>query len=187
MKNAQKAKKKTASAPKTNKAAIIVVAVIIVSFIFYMVYSNMNTGRNSGQEQQAATSGNMFTKQGEISFVGPDSAFKTRIDVEIADTEYKRDLGLMYRDKMEENQGMLFIFPQEDNLSFWMKNTILPLDMMFVDKNYKILNIHKNTKPYSLQSYSSIAPAQYVVEVNAGFTDAHNIEPGDQIRWRASN
>jgi len=89
----------------------------------------------------------------------------------------------MYRDKLAENQGMLFVFEGEEDRSFWMKNTVLSLDMIFVNGKNQIVTIHKNTTPYSEQSYASTNPSQYVVEVNAGYTDKHKISVGDHITW----
>ena len=82
---------------------------------------------------------------------------------------------------MEENQGMLFIFPADAMQSFWMRNTLISLDMIFINSNKKIVTIHKNTKVLSDQSYPSTSPARYVLEVNAGFTAKHNIQVGDQV------
>ena len=89
----------------------------------------------------------------------------------------------MNRSSMKENQGMLFIFPDEEIQSFWMRNTLISLDMIFVNKNKKIVTIHKNTKILSSQSYSSTEPAMYVIEVDGGFTDRHHIVRGDKIYW----
>jgi len=84
---------------------------------------------------------------------------------------------------MEMNQGMLFIFPEEEIRSFWMRNTYISLDMIFVNADKKIVTIHKNTKTLSDQSYASTEPAQYVVEVCAGFSDKYSIKTGDKINW----
>lgn len=124
-----------------------------------------------------------FKKEGELTFYTPDNKPITTIDLEIADTEYERQLGLMKRKSMEENQGMLFIFPDETMRSFWMLNTFIPLDMIFVNANKEIVTIHKNTRVLSDQSYPSSAPAVYVVEVIGGFTDKYNIKEGDKISW----
>lgn len=125
-----------------------------------------------------------FKKEGIVIFASPDGKSKIKIDVEISDTEYERTLGLMYRTGMTEMQGMLFVFPVEQPLSFWMKNTIMPLDMIFVNSKREIIKIHKNTTPYSEQSYPSVEPAQYVIEVLAGFTDRHGIQNGDKVFWQ---
>lgn len=123
-------------------------------------------------------------KEGELSFNSSDGEFLTSIDIEIAETLQERALGLMNRDKMDEKQGMFFIFPFEEEQSFWMRNTLISLDMIFVNSNNTIVKIHKNTKTQSDQSYPSNAPAIYVVEVIAGFTDKYNIKEGDKIVWR---
>jgi hypothetical protein len=90
----------------------------------------------------------------------------------------------MYREKMAENQAMLFVFDGEGPRSFWMKNTILSLDMIFVNGKNEVVTIHKYTTPYSEDSYASTRPAQYVVEVNGGFADKYGIAAGDRIAWR---
>ena len=90
----------------------------------------------------------------------------------------------MKRKSMEENQGMLFIFPEEKMQAFWMRNTLISLDMIFVSAQKEIVTIHKNTKVLSDQSYPSTKPAMYVIEVDAGFSDRHNLKEGDKISWR---
>lgn len=124
-----------------------------------------------------------FVKQGEVRFLTPKQDLITTTDVEVAQEDSKRQLGLMYRDRIGENQGILFVFEDDEPRSFWMKNTVLPLDMIFVNGRNEIVTIHKNTTPYSEQSYASTKPAKYVVEVNAGFSDRHKISVGDRIAW----
>jgi uncharacterized membrane protein (UPF0127 family) len=85
---------------------------------------------------------------------------------------------------MKDDQGMLFIFPYETEQSFWMKNTVLSLDIIFVNANFEIVKIHHNTTPFSEQSYSSEKPAQYVVEVNAGYSNKLGLTEGDKIFFR---
>jgi hypothetical protein len=76
---------------------------------------------------------------------------------------------------------MLFINSEEEMQSFWMKNTYIPLDMIFVNANKEIVTIHVNTTPLKEWNYTSTKPALYVVEVNAGFTNRHGIGTGDKI------
>jgi uncharacterized membrane protein (UPF0127 family) len=125
----------------------------------------------------------MFKKEGGLVIADSAGTPKIRIDIEIADTDFDRQLGLMMRKSMEENQGMLFIFPAEEIQSFWMRNTFIPLDMLFINTDKKIITIRKNTQPLSDNNYTSTAPAQYVLEVNAGFTDKYNIREGDKISF----
>ena len=103
------------------------------------------------------------------------------ITVEIADTEEKRALGLMYRRNLPEFHGMLFIFPQEKELSFWMKNTPLPLDIIFINASRTIVSIARTTKPYSETPIPSEQAAQFVLEVNGGFCRRHGVMIGDRI------
>jgi len=125
-----------------------------------------------------------FKKQGEVYFQDSMKNLKKKIDVEIAETDETRHLGLMYRENMQEDQGMLFIFPVEDIESFYMKNTVMPLDIIFINAKKQIIKIHRNTVPYSEKSLPSYKPAMYVVEVNAGFTDKFKIKEGTYIDWR---
>lgn len=125
-----------------------------------------------------------FTKHGELTFISSKNTFITTIDIEIADTPEKRSMGMMYRSALGDRQGMLFVFPEEQYQSFWMKNTAVSLDMIFVSAKNEVVTIHESTTPYSPQSYSSTKPAQFVVEVNAGFVEKHGIAVGDRIRWQ---
>jgi len=84
---------------------------------------------------------------------------------------------------MEEKQGMLFVFPADAMQSFWMRNTLISLDMIFINSSKEIVTIQKNTKVLSDQSYPSSAPAKFVLEVNRGFTDKYKIVVGDKINW----
>lgn len=125
-----------------------------------------------------------FKKQGEVYFQDSLKNLIKKIDVEIAETDNSRHTGLMFREGMSEDQGMLFIFPAEEPQSFYMKNTVLPLDIMFINSKKQIVKIHKNTTPLSEKSLPSDKPAVYVVEVNAGFADKFKITEGSLIDWR---
>ncbi len=145
----------------------------------YIIIIFNNFIKSPKEEMQFYT----FTKDGELIFSDSLGNTKVKIDIEIADDEYRRQLGLMNRNEMDEKQGMLFIFPRQDYLSFWMRNTFISLDMIFVDESKTIVTIHKNTRILSDTSYPSAKPARYVVEVVAGFTDKYNIQIGDKIDW----
>lgn len=90
----------------------------------------------------------------------------------------------MYRRNMSDTQGMLFIMDVAAPQSFWMRNTYIPLDIIFVDENNTILNIHQNARPRSESPLPSEGNAKYVVEVIGGFTQAYGIKPGDKIQWQ---
>jgi uncharacterized membrane protein (UPF0127 family) len=166
------------SAKQKKKLTIqkIVIAVLAVALIGFFIVNNFIT-------KEPKVEYYTFTKEGELTFTDSLGTLKTKIDLEIADNDYERQLGLMNRKEMKENEGMLFIFPRQDYQSFWMRNTLISLDMIFVNDQKKIVTIQKNTKILSETSYPSSEPALYVVEVLAGFTDRHNIQVGDKIDW----
>lgn len=93
-------------------------------------------------------------------------------------------MGLMFRTDLGESEGMLFIFPGQEPRNFWMKNTSLSLDMIFVNAQNESVKIQPNTEPLTESLYPSERPAQFVVEVNAGFTERFHIVEGDQIQFR---
>jgi len=158
------------------KIGIATIALIVV-LVFVL---------NNCQDETTDVHYYKFKKEGELTFVDSVQNPIIKIDIEIADNDYERQLGLMNRQSMEEMQGMLFLFPQQQFQSFWMRNTLFSLDMLFINSNKEIVTIHKNTTPLSEQSYPSSAPAIYVLEVNAGFCDRHNIKLGDKIFWIGS-
>jgi len=128
--------------------------------------------------------GPQFIKEGELQFLlaEKDSVIQ-EIDIEIADTPDTRTQGLMWRKSMEDDQGMLFIMEDNEPQSFWMLNTYISLDIIYVNENKEIVSIRANTTPQSTDSVPSGAPAKYVVEVNAGYAAEHGLEVGDRIDW----
>lgn len=124
-----------------------------------------------------------FKKEGDLTFLKKDGKEIKKIDIEVADNGPERQQGLMYRKSMPESEGMLFIFPQDDDQAFWMKNTIMPLDIIFVNSDKQIVKIYKNTTPYSEKSLPSIKKAMYVVETVAGFCDKFGVSEGDKVNY----
>lgn len=106
------------------------------------------------------------------------------IFVEIARTPKEQSLGLMHRTLLDPNKGMIFVYEDAAPRFFWMKNTLIPLDMIFIDSELKVLNI-QTAQPCTLDPcvvYDSKGDAQYVLEVNAGFAQQHNLQPGDNVK-----
>lgn len=104
--------------------------------------------------------------------------------VELATTPEKQQLGLMYREQMGDDQGMLFIFPSENFRSFWMKNTRIALDIFYFDDELKLVSVSENTPPCRTErcpAYPSTGPARYVLELNAGKAAQLGVKPGDQL------
>ena len=173
------------SSGKRNTIAIIgtVLLILVLVAVLTIQPGGKPVSTYTPRTQPSPPTAYMFKKQGELRFLTPKQDFIAGIDIELAQNDSQRQLGLMYRDTMAENQGMLFVFDNEEMRAFWMKNTILSLDMIFVNARNEIVTIHKYTTPYSEQSYESTKPAKYVIELNAGYTDKRKISVGDHISW----
>ena len=142
-----------------------------LNFIVFVIFFN-NTA--------SACSVIKFNKK-VIFIVSKKNNKKTKFNVEIADTNLKRKTGLQCKTKMELNEGMLFIWRLEDYRNFWMKNTNIPIDIIFLNKNYEIVDIFYNAKPFSLKSISSNKKAKYVLELNKGVFASHKFDLKDKI------
>lgn len=105
------------------------------------------------------------------------------VRVEVADTPAKRELGLQYRRELDEDQGMLFLFPTERVQSFWMKNTPLSLDIIFIGSHRRIVGIIHQAIPFSTASLSVTTPSQFVLEIKGGLSRLRGIEVGDAVRF----
>lgn len=111
---------------------------------------------------------------------------KVCLRAEIADSDIERSQGLMFRENLAEGKGMLFIFEEENDHGFWMKNMRFPLDIIWIGANKKVVDIIKEAFPCQREpciSYAPEAKAKYVLEVPAGFIENNNIGIGDKIRW----
>jgi len=109
-----------------------------------------------------------------------------RFTVELAETREKQTLGLMFRDELPDDHGMLFLFPVEAMRSFWMKNTRIPLDILYFDDELRLINV-QTARPCRTRNcpvYPSTAPARYVLELNAGQAEALGVRPGDRLELR---
>lgn len=108
---------------------------------------------------------------------------KIQLQVEVASTHEERLLGLMYRKKLSQNKGMLFIYSSERIIKLWMKNTFIPLSVAFLNKEKKIINIEKMEPNQTKLIYRSKDLALYAVEVNQGWFETHNISAGDIFQF----
>ncbi len=125
-----------------------------------------------------------FVQEGALEFRAPDGTKSVlRLQIEIAPNDSEQQQGLMWRKKMAENQGMLFIFDVEKPQSFWMRNTYIPLDIIYVNAAFEVVSIRKNTPVLNDTPQPSGVPALYVIEVNAGVTDKYEIGPGTKVAW----
>jgi hypothetical protein len=108
---------------------------------------------------------------------------KTPLRVEVAVTLEKQERGLMFRQSMPENEGMLFVYKEPQEMSFWMRNTFIPLDIAFVDADGIILNIHQAKPLDDSIHYRSAGAAKYVIETNQGWFSRNGIRPGDKVTF----
>jgi len=183
--------------PETKKPNFVLIGLIVIAVAIgaYFVYTIINDNKKpefklntENLNKQKETTEPQFKKQGELEFFSrKDGKQIKKIDIEIADSERKRAQGLMYRKTMDESAGMLFVFTISEPQSFWMKNTIMSLDIMFVNENKEIVKIHKSTTPFSEKSLPSEKKSMYVVEVVAGFSDKYGVSEGDKIDFQVTN
>ena len=126
--------------------------------------------------------GQWASPRGEVMF--PD---KTVVTVEIADTPALRERGLMFRQRMAPNEGMVFIFEQTGFYPFWMKNTLIPLDMIWLDSDRRIVSIAESVPPCKADpcpNYPPAGNALYVVELVSGFAKQHKLKDGDVLAFQ---
>ena len=154
----------------------------IVLLVFILVLGSCKTE----SEKAIKTESISFKKEGELSILYSEKdsiRTKAHFDIEIADTEYETQTGLMYRPSMQQKRGMLFIFPDVNPRSFYMKNTEFPLDIIYIDEGQKIVSFQKDAQPYNESSLPSNAPAKYVLEINAGLSEQLGLQVGDSISF----
>lgn len=167
---------------KIRKLRWFIAAAVIVGVVVFWMVSHEKKADSIAHPQSLDIT---FNKQGELYFIDAEQGDTlSSIEIEIADDEQSRAQGLMYRKSLPQNAGMLFVQDREEMQSFWMKNTYIPLDMVFANSEKKIVTIRANAAPLEEWSYSSSLPSLYVVEVNAGYCAAKGISEGDEIEFR---
>jgi len=129
----------------------------------------------------------LFVPSGQQYSIGSVCFGEKCFQVEIAKTKAQRERGLMYREKLDKDKGMLFIFDKEGMYPFWMKNTLIPLDIIWIDGNNKVVFISQNVQPCKTLICPSAVPseqAKYVLEINAGFAEKLQIKTGDYASFK---
>ena len=154
---------------------LVVLAVVFLA-------AGCSEGESDPATSSPSATGPSFQKEGTLAFMRGADTLST-LDVEIADTPQKRERGLMQRLSLPAGSGMLFLFKKNEPRSFWMKNTPMALDILFANADSQIVHVAKHTTPYSTERVESGAPAQFVVEVPAGYADRRGIIEGDRIRF----
>lgn len=151
---------KTASVPAPNRI-LVGAFVIMLAIASYFILTSGTVGSNVV----------LFTDSGAH-----------RITVEIADTEASRATGLMNRETLKDGHGMLFDFETARPVTMWMKNTLIPLDMIFINEDGRIANIARNAQPLSLATIPSDGPVRFVLEINGGAAATYGAKVGDEVK-----
>lgn len=181
-----KAKNKRSNKRKSSKRRIsffqiIALITIGITLIFLAVQPNFfkRPAKKDSKKLEIP-----FTKEGELSFISQqDNSTIRTIDIEIAEGLAETAQGLMYRYSMSDEQGMLFVSEVEDIQNFWMKETYISLDLIFVNSKFEIVRIHERAVPLSEQNIPSIKKAKYIIEVIGGFCEKFEIEEGDKMSF----
>lgn len=138
-----------------------------------------------GSEKVIKTEPIAFKKEGELTlFKAETDSVLGKLSIEIADNDYETETGLMYRKEMQDDQGMLFVFPDQAMHSFYMKNTEFALDLIFIKSDMTVASFQENAQPLNEKSLSSKVPVQYVLEVNAGLVSAWGLKVGDSVAYK---
>lgn len=140
-------------------------------------------GSEKSESEIPQTTGRQLDLTEEIIFLNNAGEEIATIEAALADDQNERNQGLMDVTDLPRNAGMLFVFEEEDELSFYMANTPLPLDIMYVNSDSVIVRIYHNTTPFDDSQLPSGQPAQYVVETNGGFAVANDIQEGMKVRF----
>ena len=139
---------------------------------------------NSERNTPPIQSEPVFDFNAWVTFLDTEGSEISEIEAAVADDDKERASGLMNVKTLGDDQGMIFLFEQEEPRSFWMMNTFLSLDIIYVNARMEIVRIHRYTTPFSQEGLLSEKPAKYVVEVKAGYTSVHDINEGDMISFR---
>ena len=154
------------------------------SWVFIIALAMLVFSCKEDSKKTIATQNIEFTHEGDLTVsLNASDTVKTKFNIEFAETEYETQTGLMYRKGMKNNQGMLFIFPDESMHSFYMKNTEFPLDIIYIKENQRIASFQENAQPLNENGLSSQVPIKYVLEVNGGLAQELGVSIGDSISF----
>lgn len=150
----------------------------ILPILFMVVWIWSCSASNQGAKSQETSQAKV--DEPKVELLTPEGR-RVLYGVELARTPEERGRGLMYRKTLKQDRGMFFIFSSSTIQSFWMKNTLIPLDMIFIDENLKVAGIVENAQPHDLSGQHINRPSRYVLEVNSGETARHGIVPGTLV------
>lgn len=164
-----------------NRIILAGVVLVMVAVATISVVTNVNTMYERWEQAGAKTNSSGLQARQLDSLEVVSGTRRHRFQVEVMKTDADRARGLMYRRSMPPEEGMLFDFGAEQNVSMWMKNTFIALDMIFIRADGRIHRIEQRTEPESEKTIASGAPVKAVLEVNSGVAIRLNLKPGDYI------
>ena len=159
--------------PSTNRLSNILWTVAAMCLAAVLVWMSMHKAPQHHEPLITFTRSQLQIERADGS--------KIDFDVEVAKTDEQQERGLMFRKNLAPNAGMIFIWPEDQVINMWMKNTEIPLDMLFVAHDGKIVKVLANTVPFDLTNLSSDQPVRAVIEIGGGGADRQNIRVGDRI------
>jgi len=170
---------------KKNRKGIIIAAALLLALSLYLLKPIIYDSWKSTPKiaDKSITMEPQFSNDGSLVFLNAEKDTIRNVDIEIADNYQERTQGMMYRTSMPFDRAMLFIMQYERPQSFWMRNTKMSLDIMYINGEMEIVTIYKHTQPYSTSPIPSFKKAKYVVETAAGFCDKFGIEEGNFIEY----
>ncbi len=136
--------------------------------------------KEGGAKEPKPTVAQRSVNLATVIFDTPDGPVK--VSAEVADTREERRVGLMRRNHLADDAGMLFVFPREGDQSFWMKNTLIPLDMIFINSALRVVGIVRGAAPHSLEPREVGQASRYVLEVNGGWAARRRVQVGVRVR-----
>ena len=152
---------------------------LLILFIATLLFSCTD----SKKKEQPKNKGRVLDYTNELIFISEKGETVSTLTFIKADTPNERNQGLMDVNSMPKDAGMVFYFDTEEPQSFWMMNTPLPLDIMYVNADSVIVSIYKSAVPFSDKNLPSGAPAKYVIETNAGYSISNDIKEGMRVRF----
>jgi len=155
----------------------------LASLSLFLSISFTSCNDKDKKEESIETDPITFTKEAELYLIKASGDTIQKLDIELAESDYEHQTGLMYRESMEDNQGMLFIYDTERVRSFYMKNTYIPLDIIYYEADSSLVSIQKNATPRDETSLASEGPAQFILEINGGLSDEWGLEKDDKMTY----
>lgn len=158
-----------------------ILSLAALSLLVSMSFTSCND--KDKKEESIETDPITFTKEAELYLIKASGDTIQKLDIELAESDYEHQTGLMYRENMEDHQGMLFIYDTERVRSFYMKNTYIPLDIIYYGADSTLVSIQKNATPRDETSLPSEGPTQFILEINGGLSDEWGLEKDDKMSF----